>query len=252
MNVACEIIDAVALVRLQRPEKLNALTAAMKAQLTEIFRGLDARRDVRCVVLTGAGRAFCAGTDVAELEGLDERGAHSLSIAGQEMCAAVEGCGAPVIAAVNGLAAGGGCELALACHLRVAAAEASFSLPEIKLGVMPGYGGTQRLRRATGRESALSLLLTGASVSAAEAHRVGLVSRMGTLDDALTLAREVAQLAPLALCACLQAVHKGLDKPLSEGLQIEAELFSRLFATSDAREGARAFLDKRKPVFRGV
>ena len=253
-HIAYSLDESIAVITLNRPAKLNALTRAMKGALTEVFRGLDGQT-VRVVVLTGAGRAFCAGTDIAELENLDEAGARVLSAEGQALCDAIENCAAPVIAAVNGAAAGGGCELALACHLRVAAADAEFSLPEARLGLMPGYGGTQRLTRAVGKGNALAMLLTGGKLTADEAWRAGLVSRVAPteklLAEAMNLAREIAQLAPLALRACRQAVLRGADLPLAEGLQLEAELFSQLFATADAREGARAFLEKRRPDFRG-
>jgi enoyl-CoA hydratase len=253
MLIDYNLQDSIALARLNRPEKLNALTGPSKRQLTEIFRNLPPA--TRAVILTGAGRAFCAGTDIAELKNLDEAGAKALSLEGQEMCAAIENCGVPVIAAVNGIAAGGGCELALACHLRVAAEDARFSLPETRLGLLPAYGGTQRLTRAAGKGNALAMMLTGNDLTAQDALRLGLVSRVAPAENleetATALAREIAGLAPLALRACLQAVLFGQDLPLAAGLQLEAQLFSQLFATADAREGTQAFLEKRAPRFRG-
>ena len=248
--------DALARVTLNRPEKRNALTRAMLAELTELFTHLSARRDLRAIILTGMGASvFCAGTDIVELAGLDEAGAREAAARGQAACDAVELCGVPVIAAVNGTAAGGGCELALACHLRVAASNASFSLPEIKLGMMPAYGGTQRLARAVGRGRALAALTAGDAISADEASRLGLVNRIVApeqlLPEAEALAATLAAQAPLALRACLAAVTRGTRLPLAAGLQLEAELFSQLFATADVREGTRAFLEKRAPMFRG-
>jgi enoyl-CoA hydratase len=247
---------AVAYVRLERPEKRNALTGAMLARLSEIFVGVGARRDLRAVILSGAGPDFCAGTDIAELEGPDEAGARQKAEQGQEACERVESCGVPVIAAVRGAAAGGGCELALACHLRVAASDARFSLPETKLGVIPAYGGTQRLVRAVGRGRALSAMLAGEEVGAGEALRLGLVNRVAAperlLEEAEALARDIIDTsAPLAVRACLEAVTRGARLPFDEALELEAELFARLFATEDVREGTRAFLEKRKPVFKG-
>jgi enoyl-CoA hydratase len=246
----------VCVVRLNRPAKRNALTRAMLERLTEIFRTFAGRTDLRAVLLTGAGlEAFSAGTDIAELDGLDPAGALQAARRGQETCEAIELCGVPVIAALNGIAAGGGCELALACHLRVAATHATFSLPEIKLGMIPAYGGTQRLARAVGHGRALAAMLAGESLSAEDALRLGLVNRVVApaqlLPEADALAETLAQLAPLALRACLTAVTRGARLPLADGLALEAELFSKLFATEDVREGTRAFIEKRPPNFKG-
>ena len=254
--VSFDLRGSVAFVCLNRPEKLNALTRGGLAELKEAFERIARERDVRAVILTGAGeRAFCAGTDIAELSELNVEGARLAAKRGQEVCDSVENCGVPVIAAVNGLAAGGGCELALACHLRLASERARFSLPETKLGVIPAYGGTQRLARATGSGRALELMLTGAEVSADEALRIGLVNRTVAhsqlIAEAESLALEIGSLAPLAIRACLKAVTRGLSLPLAAGLQLEAELFSQLFTTEDMREGTRAFLEKRVPVFKG-
>jgi enoyl-CoA hydratase len=256
MSVSYEEREGVAYVRLERPEKRNALTGAMLERLAEIFAGAAARGDLRAVILGGAGADFCAGTDIAELEGLDAEGARRKAVRGQEVCDAVELCGTPVVAAVRGAAAGGGCELALACHLRVAAADARFSLPESRLGVIPAYGGTQRLARAVGRGRALAAMLAGEELRADEALRLGLVNRVaapdGVLREAEALARDIYQnSAPLAVRACLEAVTRGARLPLAGGLELEAELFARLFATEDVREGTRAFLEKRKADFKG-
>lgn len=254
-HVTCEERGALAFVTLDRPARRNALTRAMLERLTELFNGFGARPDLRAVILTGAGRAFCAGTDINDLVGLDEAAAHETARRGQRACEAIELCGVPVIAAVNGAAAGGGCELALACHLRVAARGATFSLPEVNLGALPAYGGTQRLARAVGRGRALAAMLAGDALAADEAQRLGLVNRVVESDqlpaEAAALASLVAAQAPLAVRACLEAVTRGARLPLEQGLELEAELFSRLFATEDVREGTRAFLEKRRPVFKG-
>jgi enoyl-CoA hydratase len=254
--ISFEAHDSVAVVCLDRPEKLNALTREMLLELNKTFRRIEGERDIRAVILTGAGRvAFSAGTDIKELAAMDVEEAKGASRLGQEVCERIERSGVPVICAVNGVAAGGGCELALACHLRLASTSARFSLPETRLGIIPGYGGTQRLSRAIAVGRALELMLTGAEISAEEALRVGLVNRIFTseelLPEAETLARRIASLAPLAIRACLKAVTQGLALPLAEGLELEAELFSQLFATEDMREGSRAFLEKRAPVFEG-
>ena len=244
------------IVRLNRPEKRNALTRAMLERLTEIFSDFNERRDLRAVILTGTGHeAFSAGTDISELVGLDAAGARRAAQRGQETCDAIELCGVPVIAAVNGIAAGGGCELALACHLRLAATHATFSLPEIKLGMIPAYGGTQRLARAVGQGRALAAMLAGESLTADEALRLGLVTRVVAVEQLLpeaeTLAGILSQLAPLALRACLAAVTRGARRSLEDGLVLEAEFFAQLFDTEDVREGTRAFLEKRPPIFKG-
>ncbi len=256
MSILYEARDSVAVVRLDRAEKMNALSREMLAELRAVFDRIGRDAELRAVILTGAGeRAFSAGTDIEELENLDAEGARIASLRGQEVCEAIERCGLPVIAAVNGVAAGGGCELALACHIRLASMNARFSLPETKLGMIPAYGGTQRTPRAVGMSRALELMLAGESLSATDALRAGLVSRViepeRLLPEAEALARSIAQLAPLAIRACLEAVTRGLDLPLEEGLELEAELFSRLFETEDVREGTRAFLEKRPPVFKG-
>jgi enoyl-CoA hydratase len=256
MHIRFERRAQVVHVHLNRPDKLNALSREMLDELREVFEWLELQTDVRAVILAGAGeKAFSAGTDISELASLDEAGAREASARGQDVCERIERCPVPVIAAVGGIAAGGGCELALACHLRVAAENARFSLPETKLGMIPAYGGTQRLARIIGSGRATELMLTGMSLNAREALCLGLVNRVAEparlLEEAESLAREIAELAPLAIRACLEAVTRGLSLPLAEGLKLEAELFSSLFATEDVREGTRAFLEKRAPVFHG-
>ena len=249
--------ESFAIVRLNRPEKFNALSREMILNLSEVFTNLKSQSDLRTIILTGAGdRSFCAGTDISELAELDKDRAREVSERGQALCNQIESYGVPVIAAVNGIAAGGGCELALACHLRIASANAQFSLPETKLGIIPGYGGTQRLAREIGHGRALEIMLTGRTVSAAEALQFGLINRIAAAGELLvaaeSLARQIASLAPLAIRACLEAVIKGAELPLAEGLALEAELFAGLFASDDVREGTRAFLEKRKPIFGGL
>lgn len=248
--------DSVALVQLNRPEKFNSLTREMIVVLSDLFRQFGSQSDLRAVILTGTGeRAFCAGTDISELDGLDEGEALQVSKRGQTLCDLIERCPVPVIAAINGLAVGGGCELALACHIRLADTAARFSLPETRLGIIPGYGGTQRLPREIGQARALEIMLAGRDLSADEALKIGLVNKVtdaaGLLAEAESLANDIAKLAPLAIRACLEAVMLGLELPLEEGLALEAQLFARLFATADVREGTSAFLEKRSPVFKG-
>jgi enoyl-CoA hydratase len=254
--ITFELRDSIAFVRLNWPEKLNALTQASLFELGETFGRIEREPDVRAVILTGTGeRAFSAGTDIVELASMNVEEARLAAERGQAVCERIERSLVPVIAAVNGVAAGGGCELALACHIRLASTNARFSLPETWLGVIPGYSGTQRLARVTGSGRALEMMLSGGEVSADEALRVRLVNAVVAshqlLPEAEALARGIASLAPLAIRACLEAVTRGLSLPLEEGLKLEAELFSSLFATEDMREGTRAFLEKRAPVFKG-
>jgi len=247
--------EQVAIVRLNRPEKRNALSREMIESLAEMFVSVEKHPDLRAIILTGAGDAFCAGTDIGELTGLDNDQAREVSERGQSLCDQIENCGLPVIAAVNGIAAGGGCELALACHLRIAATGAQFSLPETKLGAIPAYGGTQRLAREIGEGRAVEMMLTGKTMQAEEALELGLVTSVVPAGDLLgaaqALALQIARLAPLAIRACLEAVNRGTQLPLAEGLKLEAKLFASLFASEDVREGTSAFLEKRAPVFKG-
>ena len=249
--------DGVAVVRLNRPEKLNSLTGEMIRSLSDLFRGFSADSSLRAVILTGAGeKVFCVGTDIGELADGSEAEALNISQRGQALCDLIERSPVPVIAAINGLAVGGGCELALACHIRLATANASFSLPETRLGIMPGYGGTQRMPREVGTSRALEIMLGGRQISSADAERLGLINRVveatSLLQEAQSLAQDIAGLAPLAIRACLESVRVGLELPLDEGLAVEARLFAALFETADMREGTRAFLEKRKPVFQGT
>ena len=254
--ILSERAGGIAILRLNRPEKLNALSGEMIRELSDKLKQLEGDVELRVVILTAEGdQAFCAGTDISELADPGEATAIEVSERGQKLCGQVEAFPVPVIAAINGLAAGGGCELALACHIRVASSGATFSLPETKLGLISAYGGTQRLPREVGEGRALEIMLTGKTVTAEEAFDIGLVNRLATsanlLIEAHSLANEIAQLAPLAIRACLQAVTRGLELPLEKGLALETELFATLFATDDVREGTTAFLEKRSPKFKG-
>jgi enoyl-CoA hydratase len=254
--VLSELNNAVAVLRLNRLDKRNALSRQMIEELSENFRRLKEDEQLRAVILTAANDVvFSSGTDISELAELSEAEAIEVSELGQKLFDQIEAFPVPVIAAVNGIAAGGGCELALACHLRIASSEATFSLPETKLGLIPAYGGTQRLRHEVGQGCAVETMLTGKSVIAAEALEIGLVNRLvkpaDLLPEAKSLANEISQMAPLAIRACLKAVRLGLELSLEEGLALETTLFASLFATDDAREGTHGFLEKRAPVFRG-
>jgi enoyl-CoA hydratase len=251
-----EVRDGAAWITVQRPDKLNALDRRTVEELVLACERAIAEPDVAAIVLTGAGeKAFVAGADVREMAALDPAGAERYSRFLQRALDGLERSRRPVIAAINGFALGGGCELALACHLRIAADTARFGQPEVGLGLIPGAGGTQRLPRIVGRGRALELILTGATIDAAEAQRIGLVHRVVPAADLRSAASElVATLAsksPIAIARALEAVLCGAECAQAEGLQLEASLFGLSFATEDMREGTRAFLDKRKPAFRG-
>jgi enoyl-CoA hydratase len=252
-----ELSDGLARVTINRPDKLNALNGTVIAELGDAVTRIETDAAVRGVILTGSGqKAFVAGADIAELTAQTPMAGKARSILGQQVFRRLERCGKPVVAAVNGFALGGGCELAMACHIRIAAEHARFGQPEVKLGIGPGYGGTARLPRLVGKGRALELLLSGAMIDAAEACRIGLVNRVVPADkllaEAETLLRTILENGPLAIRACLEAVDAGLETSLDQALLLEANHFGLLSATEDMREGTRAFLEKRKPVFRGV
>jgi enoyl-CoA hydratase len=255
-NLTLERDAAVAILTLNRPQVLNALNIAMLRELREALSALQHDAAVRCVVITGAGeKSFVAGADINEFSGLSPAAGREQARMGQEVFESIERLGKPVIAAINGYALGGGCELAMACTLRIAADTARLGQPEINLGLIPGYAGTQRLARLIGTGRALELLLTGDQVTAAEAHRLGLVNRVvpaaDLMNEARTLAATLAAKAPLAVGFILDAVHRGVQLPLRDAEALEATLFGLVASTDDMREGTRAFLEKRKPEFRG-
>lgn len=248
--------DGIATVTVNRPDKLNALNATVVSELAAVAVRIAADPDVRGVVITGAGpKAFVAGADINELASVDgDRGA-DVAAKGQAAFRAIEQLTKPVVAAVNGFALGGGCELAMACHIRLASPNARFGQPEVKLGLIPGYGGTVRLARLVGRGRALELLLSANVIDAEEAARIGLVNRVVPSDQLLeaahTLLRTILAQGPRAVALCLETVDRVLDTTIDDGLAIEAEMFGRACASADKGEGTRAFLEKRPPVFRG-
>jgi enoyl-CoA hydratase len=252
-----ELGNGIARVTINRPDKLNALNATVISELGDAVTRIETDPAVRGVILTGSGqKAFVAGADIAELAGQGPIEGKARSMAGQLVFRRLERCGKPVIAAVNGFALGGGCELAMACHIRIASENARFGQPEVKLGISPGYGGTARLPRLVGKGRALELLLGGGMIDAEEAYRIGLVNRVVPADRLLTEAEAllgtILENGPLAIYACLEAVEAGLEASLDQALLLEANHFGLLSATEDMREGTKAFLEKRKPVFRGV
>jgi enoyl-CoA hydratase len=251
-----DVRSRVATVVINRPEKLNALNALAKEELRDCILSIGKDEGIGAAIITGAGeKSFVAGTDIAELADLDAAAGRRFAERGQEIFNLIERLDKPIIAAVNGYALGGGCELALACHLRLASEKARFGQPEVQLGVIPGYGGTQRLARLVGRGRALEMILTGAQVDAEEAYRIGLVNRVVPAGELLVraqaMAEQIASMAPRALAFALRAVAAAGETTLGEGLRREAELFGSCCDTEDFREGTAAFLQKRKPVFRG-
>ena len=255
-NILLDVQDGIARITLNRPAKRNALNYQTLEEIFRCFDSLLSREDVQTAVLTGAGdKAFAAGADINELALLDAVEAHKRSKRGNEILQFIENLGKPVIAAVNGDALGGGCELAMACNLRIASENARFGQPEVKLGVIPGYGGTQRLPRLVGKSKALEMLLTGEWIRAEEALRVGLVSQVVPLEQLLpaaeSLARKIMANGPVAVCMVLEAVNRGLEMPLDQGVALESGLFGKDFATEDMKEGMRAFFEKRPAKFRG-
>ena len=254
-SIVYEKKGSTAYVTVNRPQAMNALNKATIAELIEAMG--DARHDpaVKGVIVTGAGKAFVAGADINELALLDALTAERSTAVGQGLMSLVESLGKPVIAAVNGFALGGGCELAMACTIRIASEHAKFGQPEVKLGVIPGYGGTQRLPRLVGKGRALQLILTGDLIDANEALRIGLVNEVVPADALMARAQQILDAivanAPLATRLALEAVNRGLNAPLPEALVIERTMFAVCASSEDKREGTSAFLAKRKAAFQG-
>ena len=253
-----EVADRIATVTINRADKLNALNAQVIGELDRLFTQLFADAEVGVIILTGAGRAFVAGADIVEVSAgaASPDGLAAIATYGSGVFTRIERGPKPVIAAVNGFAFGGGFELALACHIRLASSTAKFGLPEVKLGLIPGYGGTQRLPRLIGTGRALQMILTGQPVDAESALRMGIVNAVhpaeSLIDAARTMAKEMTLQGPLALAHAIHAVTEGADLPLDEALAIEATHFDAVGRTEDMREGTRAFLEKRAPNFRGA
>jgi enoyl-CoA hydratase/carnithine racemase len=248
--------NGIGYVTINRPEKLNALNQKVMAELRICFENIQQDKEVRAVILSGAGeKSFVAGADVSELAVQDPVQGQQTSAQGQRTLDCIEDLGKPVIAAVNGYALGGGCELAMACTLRIASENARFGQPEVKLGIIPGYAGTQRLPRLVGKGRAMELILTGEPISAQEAYRIGLVNQVVASKDLIaaaeTVARKIMTNGPLAVKLSMQAVNHGTEMTQEEGQFLEATLFGLCCTTADMKEGTRAFLEKRPPTFVG-
>jgi enoyl-CoA hydratase len=246
----------IARITVNRPEKLNALSAAVIGELAEAFQTVASDPSIRAAIVTGAGeKAFVAGADIKELAEHTANEARAAALRGQQAFRTLETCGKPSVAAINGFALGGGLELAMACTVRFASENAKLGQPEVKLGLIPGYGGTQRLPRLVGRGRALELLLAGDPIDAAEAYRIGLVNKVvpqaELLSDSEAWLKKALANAPVALALTMEAVDAGMEGGLEAGLRFEASAFGLSFATEDRREGTRAFLEKRKAAFTG-
>lgn len=255
-NVIVRVEHGLGTILVNRPDKLNALNTHTVEELHSAFLGFRDDPDVKAVILTGSGdKAFIAGADIGELAKLDMETGRDYVLKGQEMTKQIENFPKPVIAAVNGFALGGGTEVALACHIRIASDNAKMGQPEVKLGLIPGFGGTQRLARLVGKGQAMELILTGKMISAQQALQIGLVNSVVAQPDLLPVCQHLAGTmivnGPLALASAIQAINRGLDSTLDEGLLLEADLFGKACLTQDSKEGTLAFLEKRKADFKG-
>ncbi|MGI9181058.1 MAG: enoyl-CoA hydratase-related protein [Longimicrobiaceae bacterium] len=255
-NLQLEVQEGIATLSVNRPDKLNALNEQTIRELADAVDEIAGNDEVRGVILTGVGqKAFVAGADIGELAKMGPIDGIQVSRLGQRVFRQIELSRKPVIAAVNGFALGGGCELALACHLRIASENGKFGLPEVKLGIIPGYGGTLRLPRIVGKGRALELILTGEMIDAQEAHRIGLVNRVASQEElpgeARKLMETILRNGPIALALAIECTTRGLEMSVDDGLALESNLFGLLAATEDMREGMTAFLEKRRAEFRG-
>jgi enoyl-CoA hydratase len=255
-NILLEKKNAIAYVTINRPKVLNALNMATMEELRSAFHDIKGDKDIRVVILTGSGeKAFIAGADIGELSKQDAVTGKEYTHRGQSVLNLIENLGKPVIACINGFALGGGCELALACTMRLASDNAKLGQPEVKLGIIPGYGGSQRLPRLVGKGIAMQMVLAGEMISAQEAHRIGLVNEVvpqpELIPRAEAIAAKIIANAPLAVQYALEAVNKGMEMTLAEGLYLEAVLFAVACSSEDKKEGTTAFLEKRAPQFKG-
>jgi enoyl-CoA hydratase len=255
-NLKIEKEEDIGWIIINRPDKLNALNQETVRELHQAFLSFQNDRDFKVVLLTGSGeKAFVAGADIQELSRLDFSSGKEYVLSGQKLMSLIESFNKPVIAVINGFALGGGTELSLACHIRIASENAKMGQPEVKLGLIPGFGGTQRLSRLVGKGVAMEMILSGDIIDAQEAYRIGLVNKVVSQKELIptckALAQKIAANGPQAVEKCIRAINDGLEKPLNEGLLLEAELFGEICATEDSKEGTKAFLEKRKPEFHG-
>ena len=255
-NILVRKEDGIGYVTVNRPTVLNALSIKTVKELTDAFEKLGRDKKVEAVILTGSGeKAFVAGADIPEFVRLKPDGARDYAVRGQKLLSVIERLGKPVIAAINGFALGGGCEIAMACTIRIASENAKLGQPEVSLGLIPGFGGTQRLPRLIGKGRAYEMILAGNPIDAATAEKFGLVNRVvpqgNLIEECEKTAKTIAKRGPLAVKYCLEAVDRGLNMSLDDGLALEADLFGLVFGSRDCKEGVKAFIEKRKPGFRG-
>jgi len=252
-QVELQVDDAIATITLNRPDALNSLSTSVLDELDDAVGRVESEPGIHAAIVTGAGRAFVAGADIEEISRLDAETGRAFALRGQGVFTRIETLPKPVVAAVNGFALGGGCELAMACHIRIASTRAKFGQPEVKLGILPGFGGTQRLPRLVGRGVGTQLILGGDVIRAEEALRIGLCNEVVEPDELLARARglleQILKMGPSAVAASLRAIHDGLDHTLADGLALEADLFGRACGTAEMKEGTAAFLAKRDPEF---
>ena len=255
MFIKKEIENHICILKVDREDALNALNPTVLKELYQAIEAAIASKNVGAIIITGSGKkAFIAGADIKLMKNLDSNGAISFGKLGQDVAAMIEHSPKPIIAAINGFALGGGCEIAIACHLRFASEDAKFAQPEVKLGLIPGWGGTQRLPRIVGKGNAIELIIGGHIIDAQEALRIGLVNKIfekkKLLDETVKFTKLILDNGPNALALSLKAVNESSDKSLSKGLKIELEIFSELFGTKETAEGLSAFIEKRKPRFK--
>jgi len=255
-NILYSVKNSIATITVNRPDMLNALTAETIREIGQAMKLAIESSNTFGVILTGQGKkAFVAGADIKEISSLDMHEGRKLSREGQAIFSAIEMSPKPVIALINGFALGGGLELAMSCHFRLASENAKFGQPEVKLGLVPGYGGTQRLPRLVGKGRAMELLLTGDMIDAPRAYQIGLVNKVypaeQLIEEGIKMMRRITTRGPLAVQYCIEAVHHGLNSSLETGLEIEANYFGMAFATKDMQEGTTAFIEKRKANFKG-
>lgn len=255
-TILVEVSDRVAVITINRPDKLNAINLEVISELEKVLNELESNSEVGVVILTGAGeKSFVAGSDISALANFTPEQAKEYSVIGNKVLSKIQNFSKPVIGAINGFALGSGCEIALACHIRIAAENAKFGQPEVNLGLIPGHGGTQRLVRTVGIGKAFEMILTGNNIDANEALKIGLVNKVvpqtELKNQALEIAKVILSKSPAAIATAIKAINANLEKPLTEGLNYEANLFSDCFKTEDFIEGTKAFLEKRKPNFKG-
>lgn len=250
-NIQFEKREHIGFITISRPKFLNALNSDTIKELNEVVDSLEQDNEIYCVIITGAGeKAFVAGADISEMRNMNVQEARSFGMLGNSVFRKIEGLGKPVIAAVNGYALGGGCELSLSCDIRIASENAKFGQPEVTLGITPGFGGTQRLARIVGTGKAKEIIFTGSNIDAAEAYRIGLVNKVvpkeKLMEEAVNMAKKIASNAPIAVSLCKTAIDRGIQSDIDTAVSMESSLFAECFSTEDQKDAMTAFVEKRK------